>query len=476
MQRWWIAVASFAVSTVAAAGEPTLVWPQFRGPQGSGVAEIQMPPLEFGPEKNVRWKVAVPPGFSSPIVAGGNLVLTAFDGGKLYTIAYRRSDGKEVWRREAPAQRIELHHSTEGSPAASTPATDGKRIVSYFGSCGLFCYDLDGKELWRYELPTAATLADFGTGVSPLIVDGTVVVVRDQAKDSKILAVDVETGTLRWEVKRQSPASHSTPVVWESPEGKQIVAPGAGRMIGYDVKTGAEKWWVNGMPSMCCASPVVADGKLFLAAWSPGEDFLPPAFDALLSQAGEEKLGHLTKEGVDKTVMKGFFSNHDVDKDGRITRQEWDDAMKYLSQTRNSAMSVKAGGAGDVTLSHILWRKPRAKGLPYVPSAIYYRGQYVMVKDGGIVTAYHASSGDELYMKRAAATGRYYASPVAANGYIYFTSLDEGVVTVVEAGGVTPKVVAQNTLQERTAATPAIADDSIYFRTAGHLYAFGDAR
>src|SRR4030095_15193883 len=109
------------------------------------------------------------------IAAGDKLVVTAFEGGKLYTIAYNRADGSEVWRREALAKQLEPYHKTEGSPAASTPATDGRRIVSYFGSCGLLCYDFDGKELWKFEMPAAATPADLGSGVSPIIVDNMVV-------------------------------------------------------------------------------------------------------------------------------------------------------------------------------------------------------------------------------------------------------------------------------------------------------------
>jgi outer membrane protein assembly factor BamB len=170
--------------------------------------------VEFGPDKNVKWKVPVPSGLSSPIVAGDKLVITAFDDGKLYTIAYDRADGKEAWRTEALAKQIEAYYKPEGSPAASTPATDGQRIVSYFGSCGLFCYDLSGKALWKFELPPAATAGDFGSGVSPILVDGTVVLVRDEKKDPKVLALDAATGLRKWEQKRLSTASYCTPVVW----------------------------------------------------------------------------------------------------------------------------------------------------------------------------------------------------------------------------------------------------------------------
>lgn len=453
-----------------------LVWPQFRGPGGSGVADEQKPPVEFGPNKNVKWRVAVPSGFSSPIVAGDNLVLTAFEGGRLYTIAYNRGTGKESWRAEAPAQQIEPYHKTQGSPAASTSVTDGVRIVSYFGSCGLFCYDMAGKELWKYELPTAATPFDFGSGVSPILVDGLVVLVRDEKKNPRILALDATTGQLRWEKKRESTCSFCTPVMCATPDGKQVVAAGYGRMISYELKTGVEKWSVTGMPAAACASPVVVDGTLFFAGWSPGEDTSMPAFDAMLNLAGEEKLGYITKGGLDRTFAKGMFDNQDLDHDGKLTREEWDYALKFVSVSKNSAFALKLGGTGDVTTSHVLWKQTR--GLPYVPSAIVYRGQYVMVKDGGIVSAYDARTGKEVYVQeRAVASGGYYASPVAANGHIYFTSLNDGEITVLKAGADTPVVAARNPkLDERVAATPAIGDDTLYVRTEGHLYAFAEKK
>src|SRR5262245_7808179 len=257
--KGWITLAAVGVfAAVGLAADKPLVWPQFRGPNGSGVADGQKPPVKFGPDKNVKWKVPAPRGLSSPVVAGDKIVLTAFDDGKLYTIAYRRADGKEAWRAAAPAKRIEAYHKSEGSPAASTPATDGKRVVSYFGSCGLICYDLSGKQLWEYKLPPAVIAGNFGTGVSPILAGGTVVLVRDEVKDSRILAVDAVTGKLKWEKKRRSPVSYCTPVTWDTPGGTQVVAAGHGRMIGYDLKSGAEKWSVAGMPSGPCTSPTTA--------------------------------------------------------------------------------------------------------------------------------------------------------------------------------------------------------------------------
>jgi outer membrane protein assembly factor BamB len=481
MVRLLVGAAALIVGGAAAHAAGPLAWPQFRGPGGSGVADDEKPPIEIGPDKNVKWSVAVPPGLSSPIVVGDLLVLTAFENDKLFTIAYRRSDGGEAWRAHAPAEKLEKFHPEEGSPAASTPATDGERIVSYFGSCGLFGYDKNGRELWSYKLPPAETMADFGTGASPIIAGGTVVLLRDETKEPLILALDAATGEERWRKARESKTGFCTPAAWDTPGGMQIVAPGMKEMIGYDLATGDKRWFVSGMPAACCASPVVADGQLLFAGWSPGDpseagesDFKMPTFAEFLGQSGDDdKDGVVSKAEAADTGFASFFDGNDPNKDGRIVREEWDAMLEFVSASRNSAFSLRPGGSGDVTESHVAWKATR--GLPYVSTAIAYRGQYVMVKDGGIVTAYDVATGKELYQKRAVAGGSYYASPVAANGYIYFTALGDGAVTVIESGSPTAKVAAKNPpLGERVAATPAIADDTLYVRTGTKLYAFGE--
>ena len=165
-------------------------------------------------------------------------------------------------------------------------------------------------------------------------------------------------------------------------------------MIGYDLKTGAEKWSLTGMPSGCCPSPVTADGTLFFAGGGPGgpddKEMQMPTFDAMLKDLDKDKDGALSREEAEK-AFQGFFDNQDANKDGKITRDEWDAILKFMSEGKNSAFALKPGGTGDVTTSHVLWKK--TKGLPYIASALVYRGQYVMVKDGGIVTAYDAKTG-----------------------------------------------------------------------------------
>jgi len=182
----------------------------------------------------------------------------------------------------------------------------------------------------------------------------------------------------------------------------------------------------------------------------------------------------LSKKEADQ-AFEGFFDNQDTNNDGKITRDEWDAISKFMSEGKNSAFALKAGRSGDITSSHVLWTK--TKGLPWITSALLYRDHYVMIKDGGIVTACDPKTGAQVYQERVAAAGQYYASPVAANGHIYFTSLQDGTGTVLKAGGEKPEVAATNPkLGERTAATPAIADNVLFIRTDKHLYAFAEKK
>jgi hypothetical protein len=170
-----------------------------------------------------------------------------------------------------------------------------------------------------------------------------------------------------------------------------------------------------------------------------------------------------------------MFTSHDWDHDGKLTREEWDESVKLLGTSKNSAFALKLGGSGDVTDSHMLWKQK--SGLPYVPTGLVYHGQYVLLKEGGVVTLYDVESGQRTFQKRLAVNGRYYASPVAANDYIYCASLDDGIITVLKFDGGKPEVVAKNpSLEERITATPVIADNTLYVRTAGHMYAFAEPR
>ncbi|AWM40871.1 outer membrane biogenesis protein BamB [Gemmata obscuriglobus] len=441
-------------------------WPQFRGPSGSGVADDQKPPVKFGPKENLAWKVAVPPGASSPVVIGDKLILTAFENNKLFTICYACADGKELWRADAKATKIEPFHPTEGSPAASTPVSDGKTVVSYFGSCGLIAYSLEGKELWRYDMPTAVTNNEFGSGTSPVLADGLVLLARDLSKDSAVFAIDLATGSQKWKAERKYQSAYSTPLVWTDSGKRVLVVPGMTTLIGYDLLSGKELWAINRMAAVACTTPVAYKDTLVYAGWSPGgADFKLPTFDEILKQAGDEKLGYLTKEGAQKTAFGNFFDNNDPNKDGKITPEEWAINMKVLASGENRAVALKPGGKGELAWTY-------TKHLPYVPSPIVYRDKFYLLKDGPLLTCLDAKTGKPVYeAERIKAGARYYASPVAANGHLYVASLD-GTVAVVAADETEPEVVHAVKLPEPVRATPAIAHNTLYVRSDKFLYAF----
>lgn len=449
-------------------------WPRFRGPDGSGVAEGEKPPVEFGPDKNLLWSTPIAESPSSPCIWGDAIFLTTFDGGKLWTVCLDRGTGKERWRRDAKAEKIEAFLLNQGNPAASTPATDGKRVIVYFGSCGLVAYDFAGEELWRHVLPVAETNNDFGTGTSPILVDGHVVLVRDVAKGSSILAVDAETGKQKWRVERLGMATgYSTPVAWSNNGVTEIVAPGGLLMKSYDLRSGAERWLVRNLPAVNCGSPVVGDGELYFSSWAPaGEDAPMPDFSVFLT-ADDDKDGKLSKKESEKTPLKDFFSANDSDHDGYVTDSEWNGMVSYLKRGKNRLIAVNPGGNGDITDTHVAWE--RVKGLPYVPSVLYYRGQVFVVKDGGLASSFDAKTGTPAYeQKRLGLAGTYYASPVAADGRIYLATL-EGKVATISAGN-DPQMLWQADFGEKIAATPAIVENTLYVRSATKLSAFREGK
>ena len=168
--------------------------------------------------------------------------------------------------------------------------------------------------------------------------------------------------------------------------------------------------------------------------------------------------------------LRDRFTQLDADKDGFVTRAEWEAYAPVVAKAENALFAVRPGGRGDVSASHVAWKKTR--GLPYVPSPLYYEGRIYTIKSGGMASCFEAKSGGESWLEqRVGIVGDFYASPVAADGKIYVAA-QSGAVAVLAAGD-TFNVLAKNELGEPIFATPAIADGRIYLRTAGHLYCFG---
>jgi len=244
-----------AVIALTVSGSAT-DWPRFRGPNGAGVSETSSLPTEFGPEKNLIWRVALPPGHSSPILAGGRIFLTAYQGDRLLTFSLDRSSGQILWRREAPRDRKEPL-DTRNSPASPTPVSDGKNIYAFFGDYGLVSYGLDGNERWR--TPVGPFTNVYGMGVSPVLVDDKVVLVCDQSKGSFIAAFGQKDGKLRWKTPRPEALSgHSTPGVIRDASGRSLIlAPSSFRMDAYSAETGESVWFLHGLASEMKSLPIV---------------------------------------------------------------------------------------------------------------------------------------------------------------------------------------------------------------------------
>jgi outer membrane protein assembly factor BamB len=474
MKKNAVLIVAITLSAMRAASGAESWWPQFRGPNASGVSESARPPVAFAPGTNQLWKTAAPSGASSLCIWRDWIFLTAFEGGGLETVCYQRSDGRVLWKRDAHADTVEEFNAEEGSPAAATPATDGKRVVSYFGSCGLICYDVKGKELWRHALPVAETTGGFGSGGSPVLAGGLVLVNRDQARTCSLLAVDLETGVTTWEAQRPDVTqSFGTPIVWKNDGADEVVMSGSFKLKGYDLKTGTERWTLGGVSSFTCTTPVLGDGLLFFAAWAPGKD--PgsyPTFEQLAAQADKNHDGVITLEEAKAAGFASFFKAFDANGDGQITAEDIELVKARLAKGENVLIAVKSGGHGELSADQVAWKQ--TSGLPYVPSPLYYQGRIYLVRDGGMVSSFDAKSGAPYYQKERLvdAGGNYYASPVAADGRIYFTSLN-GRVSVVEAGGAQPKILSHADFHERICATPALVEKTLYLRTASALFAFG---
>jgi outer membrane protein assembly factor BamB len=448
-------------------------WPQFRGPGGSGrAATAEKLPAEIGPETNVVWKIALPPGHSSPVVVGKQVYLTAVRGEQLLTMALDRLTGKVLWEVEAPHDKLEAIHRI-GSYAQPTPAADGQRVVSFFGSSGLYCYDTQGKLLWKR--PMGPFNNDFGAGSSPILIDDRVILCQDHDTDSFLEAFDKRTGETLWRTDRSEfPRNYCTPVIWEVDGKKQIVVAATLRVVGYDFDTGAELWTVRGIARTVCMTPVVGeDGLLYVAGWSAGGDagerITVEPFEKAAAQFDANGDGLLEEAELPDNAIKERFSQVDRDKSGTITPGEYEYFRGLFDQSRNVVVAIKPGGRGDVTESHLLWEN--FKYVPFCASPLYANGLIFTVKDGGIFSCLDAKSGELLKFGRLGATKNYYSSPVAGDGKIYAIN-EAGQLSVVSAAK-DWRVLSTADFGEDAHATPALVGGKIYLRTAGHLYCFG---
>jgi outer membrane protein assembly factor BamB len=420
-------------------------WPQFRGPFASGLADGAKTVVEFDLEskKNVLWRVETP-GFalSSPIVWGERIYLTtavrkdgaaelkvvlygdiapvADEGEHLFQVlAYDRKDGKLLWSQTVFDGEPRFPRHPKGSFAASTPATDGKHVVSFFGTEGLYVHDPEGKLLWKKDLGELdagfymVPDASWGFSASPVIHEGVVYVQCDVQKGSFVAAFQLADGKELWRTSRDEVPTFGPPTIALTKERKQLVCNGYKRIAGYDLATGKELWSTSNGGDIPVPAPVVGDGVVFVTN-AHGRMAPMAAIDLAASGAFELE----PKEGS---------------------------PLRWLDKRRGTYMQT-----------------------PIVVGEFLYA-----CKDNGVLACFEAASGEVVYEERlGSGLSGFTASPVHADGKLYFTS-EEGLVYTV-AEGFEFKILAQSSLGEESMASPAVANGTLYFRSRSHLTAVGE--
>ena len=432
--------------TSAQAPRPGVDWPQFRGAHASGVADGFGAPIRWNAEtgENVLWKTPIPGlGHSSPVVWGDLVCVTTADSGQpdelkvgLYgdiepvaneTVqrwavhCLDKTTGAERWRAIAREGLPAIPRHPKSTHASSTLATDGTRLVAMFGSEGLHAYDVQtGRELWNVEFGVLesgffrAPTALWGFASSPIIHDDLVVIQADVLNGSFLTALDVATGETVWRVGRDDVPTWSTPTVHVVDDRAQIVVNGYRHIGGYDLETGQELWRMAGGGDIPTPTPVVDSGLIFVTNAHGGE--------APIFAISEGALG-------DITPAAGVRSN-----------------------------------------DHLVWSQRRDGA--YMQTPIVYRGHLYNCRDNGVLSVYDPRTGRRHYQQRIGGGGSgFSASPVAADGRVYFSS-EDGSVFVVKAGREF-EVLAENPMGEMLMATPALSEGVMYLRTRGHLVAVG---
>ena len=466
-------------------------WPQFRGQNSSGIG-TGSPPIVFSPGQNQLWKIDVGAGHSSPCIAGPHLFLTSYDEAqkKLAVICLEKSSGKLCWKNEIQVEQFEKGHPSF-NPASSTPTSDGERVVAYFGSYGLVCYDVSGKLIWELKMPVAKSFG--GNATSPAIIGSQVILYRGNYVDHFLLAVDKMTGKEQWRVAQDEEfsgemACTACPIVAED----QVIVHAARSIQAYQLESGRKVW------EMKCATtgtstPVLVGDEVLVAAWNKlGEPSLRPEFPSfkkLLADHDSNSDGSISRKELPdlwifhrpdgmEAPMNGAkirFERADQNKDAKLSADEWRRQLKGIEKFRanyqtHGILAIPLKSDGMLGVDQI--RTLETQGISEGPSPVSDGKYLYFVKNGGVLSCLEIATGKRVYRKRTGGKGTHYASPLIAGGRIYCTAGD-GKISVISTG-VNPEVLAINDMEEDVFATPAIVDGVIYVRTHSSLCAFGE--
>jgi outer membrane protein assembly factor BamB len=421
-------------------------WPSFRGANATGVAEGKPTPTTWNVEKgeNILWKTAIPGlAHASPVIWGDKLFITTAISGNpkpflrvglfgdvdsdkdlskhswhVYCIDKR--SGKILWDKVATEGVPKIKRHIKATHANSTPATDGKYVVAFFGAEGLYCYDTNGKLQWKQDLGLldSGWFYDpdyqWGMASSPIIYKNLVIVQCDVQKDSFIAAYDLKTGKQVWKTSREEIPSWGTPTIYEGKNRVELITNATRAARSYDPLTGKELWRLSGNPEVTATTPVF------------GHDLI-------------------------------FIVNH--------------------YRPNQPIYAIKPGASGDISLKpdttsneFIAWSTQR--GGSYMPTPLVYGDYLYICQNQAIVRCLNAKTGEVAYQSRIGEGGSYSASPVAADGKVYLTS-EDGAVFVLKAGNKYEQL-AKNEMGEVLMATPAISDGMIFVRGQNHLFCIAD--
>jgi len=421
-------------------------WPSFRGPNASGVAEGTNPPVTWDLEKsqNVLWKTNIPGlSHSSPIVWGNNIFLiTAISSDANPTFkakdrgiglandddrhtwmifALDKRNGRVLWSEKAYEGVPRAKRHVKATQANSTPATDGRYVVALFGSEGLACYDTKGKLLWKQDLGVLNPglwddkESSWGHASSPIIYRDLVIVQADGHKQSFIAAFNLKDGKQAWRVERNEITSWTTPTIYQSKDRVELIANGGRYIRGYDPLTGKELWrFADGDTEVKMQAPLVAHDLIYITGgYPPGRKmyaFRPGAVGDISLKPGEDK-------------------------------------NEFLAWTTS-------------------------KGSPYTPTPIIYGTELYVLADNGVLSAYDAKTGENIYQQRLPTS--FSASPVAADGKLYLAS-EDGDVFVVKPGR-QYELLSRNTMSQPLMSTPALTDGMLLLRGQNTIYALGERK
>jgi outer membrane protein assembly factor BamB len=419
-------------------------WPSFRGPNASGIAEGYPLPTAWdaAASQNILWKTPIPGlGHSSPIIWGNRIYLsTAISGqekpelkvGLYGDIASVKDDtphrwivycldkqsGKVVWEKTVYTGVPKVKRHPKSTHASATLATDGRNLVAFFGSEGLYCFNTDGKQIWKKDLGVldsayyVAPEAQWEFGSSPVIYQDKVLIQCDVLNGAFVAALNIKDGSEVWRTSRDDVPTWGTPTVYSNGGNAQMIVNGYKNIGGYDVKTGKEIWRLKGGGDIPVPAPVVAHEMVFI---TNAHGSMAPIYAIRLNATGD--------------------------------------------------ISLKADETAN---QFVAWSAPRDGA--YLITPLVYGDYLYSCKNNGVLYCFEAKTGKRLYQERlgSGATG-FTASPVAGDGKIYFSS-EDGDIYVVKAG---PQfeVLSRNSMGDICMASPAISAGIIYFRTKTQVVA-----